>query len=68
MAPQLLECTFKQADGLDIKADVLLPPGATKESPAPVLLWWHGGGLLQGTRKGGCLVSSFARCLCTGLT
>ncbi|PWN88860.1 alpha/beta-hydrolase [Acaromyces ingoldii] len=52
MAPQLLECTLKQADGLDIKADVLLPPGATKESPAPVLLWWHGGGLLQGTRKG----------------
>lgn len=62
MAPQILECTFKQAEGLDIKADVLLPPGATKESPAPVLLWWHGGGLLQGTRKGGYHVSPLACC------
>ncbi|KAE9402603.1 alpha/beta-hydrolase [Gymnopus androsaceus JB14] len=31
--------------------DVYLSPTATAESPAPIVLWWHGGGLLQGGRK-----------------
>ncbi|KAF5324077.1 hypothetical protein D9619_011221 [Psilocybe cf. subviscida] len=46
-----LELAFKRVDGQDIFMDVYIPPSATKEKPAPVLLWWHGGGLLQGTRK-----------------
>jgi acetyl esterase/lipase len=31
--------------------DVYIPGSASPENPAPVFLWWHGGGLLQGTRK-----------------
>ncbi|KAK0436996.1 Alpha/Beta hydrolase protein [Armillaria borealis] len=45
------EIVFKRVDGLDIVMDVYVPESATPESPAPVVLWWHGGGLLQGTRK-----------------
>ncbi|KAK0236788.1 Alpha/Beta hydrolase protein [Armillaria nabsnona] len=45
------EIVFKRVDGLDITMDVYVPESATLESPAPVVLWWHGGGLLQGTRK-----------------
>ncbi|ORY35306.1 Alpha/Beta hydrolase protein [Naematelia encephala] len=39
-------------DGTSPKCDVFLPENATAANPAPVLVWWHGGGLLQGTRKG----------------
>ncbi|KAK7434585.1 hypothetical protein VKT23_020121 [Stygiomarasmius scandens] len=46
-----IESVFKQADGIDIYMDIYLPDTATKNNPAPILLWWHGGGLLQGTRK-----------------
>ncbi|KAF9479899.1 alpha/beta-hydrolase [Pholiota conissans] len=42
-----IEIIFKQVDGLDIVMDVYLPATATKGNPVPVLLWWHGGGLLQ---------------------
>ncbi|KAJ8076311.1 hypothetical protein PM082_000732 [Marasmius tenuissimus] len=45
------EIIFKQADGIDIYMDIYLPSSATKENPAPIVLFWHGGGLLQGTRK-----------------
>ncbi|KAF9041663.1 Alpha/Beta hydrolase protein [Panaeolus papilionaceus] len=50
MSPPI-ELVFKNADGIDIMMDVYIPKGATKENPAPVFLWWHGGGLLQGSRK-----------------
>lgn len=37
-----LEIVFKEADGLEISMDVYIPEGATVDSPAPVVLWWHG--------------------------
>lgn len=44
--------TFKTVAGLDIGADIYVPSSATQSSPCTtVLVWWHGGGLLQGTRK-----------------
>ncbi|UZJ51518.1 hypothetical protein CBS101457_000838 [Exobasidium rhododendri] len=46
-----LEKAFKTVDGLSISLDIYLPRKATAELPVPVLLWWHGGGLLQGSRK-----------------
>jgi acetyl esterase/lipase len=46
------EVVFKKVGDLAIKLDVYLPKGATADKPVPVLIWWHGGGLLQGTRKG----------------
>ncbi|KAJ7680446.1 Alpha/Beta hydrolase protein [Mycena polygramma] len=49
--PKPLELVYRQVDGLDLKLDVFLPESATESSKAPVFLWWHGGGLLQGTRK-----------------
>ncbi|KAF5350312.1 hypothetical protein D9758_012793 [Tetrapyrgos nigripes] len=49
--PKPIEILFKQVDGINIYMDVYLPESATKEDPAPIVLWWHGGGLLQGTRK-----------------
>ncbi|KAF9067155.1 Alpha/Beta hydrolase protein [Rhodocollybia butyracea] len=49
--PKPLEILFKHADGIDIYMDVYLSPSASPENPAPILCWWHGGGLLQGTRK-----------------
>lgn len=50
MSPQ--ELVFSTVNGLEIKLDVTIPSTATTAAPAPALLWWHGGGLLQGTRKG----------------
>jgi acetyl esterase/lipase len=47
-----IEKVFKTVDGLPISLDIYLPTKATSEKPVPVLIWWHGGGLLQGTRKG----------------
>ena len=40
--PKPIELVFKEADGVSIAMDVYIPERATKESPAPVLLWWHG--------------------------
>lgn len=40
--------TYKTAGKLEVKLDVYVPSHATN---APVLLWFHGGGLLQGTRS-----------------
>ncbi|PWN27229.1 alpha/beta-hydrolase, partial [Jaminaea rosea] len=43
---------FKKASDLDISLDVYVPKSASESSPcSTVLVWWHGGGLLQGTRK-----------------
>ncbi|OXC61075.1 hypothetical protein AYX13_07061 [Cryptococcus neoformans] len=42
--------TFAQHDGVDIKLDYMLPQSASSASNLPILLWFHGGGLLQGTR------------------
>ncbi|KAF8908816.1 Alpha/Beta hydrolase protein [Mucidula mucida] len=50
MAP--LELVYKQVDELDLYLDVYVPSSATPSAPVPVILWWHGGGLIQGTRKG----------------
>lgn len=47
MSPIPLEIVFAQEDGLEILMDVYLPETATEASPAPAVLWWHGGGLLQ---------------------
>ncbi|BEJ15519.1 hypothetical protein CspHIS471_0501240 [Cutaneotrichosporon sp. HIS471] len=40
--------TYASPDGVDIGLDYSLPPGTGK---APILVWFHGGGLLQGYRK-----------------
>ncbi|KAJ6594020.1 Alpha/Beta hydrolase protein [Mycena capillaripes] len=48
-----LELIYCTVDGdLDLSLDVFVPESATENSKAPVFIWWHGGGLLQGTRKG----------------
>ncbi|TFK70669.1 alpha/beta-hydrolase, partial [Pluteus cervinus] len=49
--PEPIEIVYKRVDDLDIAMDVYIPASATKDNPAPIVLWWHGGGLLQGTRK-----------------
>ncbi|KAF8875162.1 Alpha/Beta hydrolase protein [Infundibulicybe gibba] len=46
-----IELLYKKVDGIEIFLDVYLPDSASAASPVPILLWWHGGGLLQGTRK-----------------
>lgn len=50
-APKPIEIVYNEVDGVSITMDAYIPEKATKEKPVPVLLWWHGGGLLQGTRK-----------------
>ena len=40
--------TYKRVGNLNIELDLYLP---TSPNNAPVLLWFHGGGLLQGQRK-----------------
>jgi acetyl esterase/lipase len=52
MTGEPIEVVFKTVDKLSISLDIYLPKDATADTPAPVLIWWHGGGLLQGTRKG----------------
>ncbi|RSH78697.1 uncharacterized protein EHS24_002426 [Apiotrichum porosum] len=42
--------TFAKHEGVDIKLDYMLPAAATPGSKVPILLWFHGGGLLMGTR------------------
>ncbi|KAF9074725.1 Alpha/Beta hydrolase protein [Rhodocollybia butyracea] len=49
IVPKPLEILFKRADGIDMYMDVYLSPSASPENPAPILCWWHGGGLLQAT-------------------
>lgn len=47
-----IEKVFKKVGEPSIYLDIYLPKEATSDKPVPVLVWWHGGGLLQGTRKG----------------
>ena len=47
MAPQSL--TYKIVGSLSIELDLYLPSESTTN--LPILLWFHGGGLLQGTRS-----------------
>lgn len=35
--------TYKKINNLEIKLDVHIPPSATAENPAPVIVWYHGG-------------------------
>ncbi|KAJ8507260.1 hypothetical protein ONZ45_g10352 [Pleurotus djamor] len=49
-SPKPIELVYKHVDGLDISMDVYLPSDESK-TDLPVVLWWHGGGLIQGTRK-----------------
>src|ERR1700730_16468032 len=39
------EVTAKADDGVDLRAWLVLPPGASAERPAPLVLWVHGGAL-----------------------
>jgi len=48
--PGFTTVVFAQHDGVDIELDFKLPSTASAESKVPILLWFHGGGLLQGTR------------------
>jgi acetyl esterase/lipase len=40
---------YKVVDGLEITLDIYIPASA---QAVPILLWFHGGGLLQGHRQG----------------
>lgn len=37
-----IEILFHEQDGVKIYMDVYIPSAATQETPAPILLWWHG--------------------------
>ncbi|KAF9444206.1 alpha/beta-hydrolase [Macrolepiota fuliginosa MF-IS2] len=50
--PVPIELVYKELDGIQIAMDVYIPENATKEVPVPVLVWWHAGGLVTGTRRG----------------
>jgi dipeptidyl aminopeptidase/acylaminoacyl peptidase len=39
------EVSGRAADGADVRAWLVLPPGASAQHPAPLLLWVHGGPL-----------------------
>jgi acetyl esterase/lipase len=47
-APSKHSIVYKTIEGLDIAFDLYLPPNA---KAVPILLWFHGGGLLQGHRE-----------------
>jgi predicted acyl esterase len=40
--PEPIELVYSEVDGVTISMDVYIPNNATKEEPAPILLWWHG--------------------------
>jgi acetyl esterase/lipase len=42
--------TYKTVGSLPIKLDLYLPSKPSKSSKTPILVWFHGGGLLQGSR------------------
>lgn len=48
-APPKQSVTYKTVGSLNIKLDLYLPTKKTL-SKAPILIWFHGGGLLQGSR------------------
>ncbi|CAO1628861.1 unnamed protein product [Parajaminaea phylloscopi] len=48
--PRTHTFTFVTHGSLAVEVDVLLPEHATS-APMPLLIWYHGGGLVQGNRK-----------------
>lgn len=42
---------YKEVNGCEIKADVYLPPGPGERGGLPVVLFFHGGALISGSRK-----------------
>jgi predicted peptidase len=58
-----LEFVYKRVGTLELKLDVYLPADASQEKPAPICIWWHGGGrkshLLSSTTKE--LISQYSR-------
>lgn len=48
--PRTLTFPFVTRDSLEVLVDVWVPT-TPKQSPAPLLIWYHGGGLVQGNRK-----------------
>ncbi|KAF8998727.1 Alpha/Beta hydrolase protein [Cyathus striatus] len=46
-----IEIIYKEIDGLKINMDVYIPSSASAQNRVPVVIWWHGGGLLQWTRN-----------------
>jgi hypothetical protein len=39
-----LEFVYKRVDTLELKLDVYLPAYTSDGKPAPICIWWHGGG------------------------
>lgn len=39
------------SDPLALEMDVYLPPDSSADTKHPVVIWWHGGGLLQGNKE-----------------
>ena len=42
-----IEIEYAIHDGTSLKLDILLPPDACRELPAPICVWLHYGGLVQ---------------------
>ncbi|WRT70061.1 uncharacterized protein IL334_007055 [Kwoniella shivajii] len=51
-SPECKTAVYSTVDNVDIALDFTLPSAAGPNHRVPILLWFHGGGLLQGTRKG----------------
>ena len=49
----MTEVSTTAADGANVRAWLVLPEGASDTSPAPLLLWIHGGPWVRGTRGRG---------------
>ncbi|MGQ0627989.1 MAG: alpha/beta hydrolase fold domain-containing protein [Phycisphaerales bacterium] len=50
-ARQVLDITFARLPDRTLELDLYLPPGASPAHPVPVILWFHGGGWVSGSRK-----------------
>lgn len=52
MSTQMIETAFKTTkSGQKVYADIVIPSTAKSDKPLPILIWWHGGGLLLGSHK-----------------
>ncbi|GAA5881183.1 hypothetical protein JCM16303_004832 [Sporobolomyces ruberrimus] len=49
--PEKHTLTYRTVRGLDIQLDYILPENHDGKEKLPVVVWFHGGGLLQGSRK-----------------
>lgn len=52
LLPAKQSITYKTIGSLEIKLDLYLPSKPPASGKAKVLIWFHGGGLLQGSRSG----------------